>query len=158
MLGTVIDAVRLGGSLLMLPESELEAVGASEDYSEESEDSYGEIANIIAGSYTKTFEEMFPKACRFIRKEQQLITPVKVDGTSDELIPCQNYFQVSCQMGFNDKKMGILTVLLPAAAFGVDEVEAEEPEGAVETAAGAANEPGAADTAAGAAADSPESA
>ncbi len=133
LLVTVKDAIRLGGTLIMLPESELEEVVASEEYSEEIEDSYGEIANIIAGSYTKTFEEMYPKACRFIRKEQQLISPVKIDGTSDELIPCQNYYQVSCQMGFNDKEMGFLTVLLPAAAFGVDEIEAAEKEAADDT-------------------------
>ena len=155
LLVTVKDAVRLGGTLIMLPESELEAVVASEDYSEEIEDSYGEIANIISGSYTKTFEEMFPKACRFIRKELQLITPVKVDGTSDELIPCQNYYQISCQMAFNDKKMGTLTVLLPAAAFGVDEIETEEPETA-EVATEPSKESGA-DVSAGAASAAGES-
>ncbi len=79
LLLSVKDAVRLGGTLIMLPESELEEVVASEEYSEEIEDSYGEIANIIAGSYTKTFEEMYPKSCRFIRKEQQVITPIKID-------------------------------------------------------------------------------
>ncbi len=119
----VKDAVRLGGTLIMLPDSELEEVVASEDYSEEIEDSYGEIANIIAGSYTKTFEEMYPKSCRFIRKEQQLITPIKVDGTTDDLIPNQNYYQVSNKMTFNDKEMGTLIMLIPAAPFGVDEIK-----------------------------------
>ena len=53
ILVTVKDAIRLGGTLIMLPDNELEESVSSEDYSEEIEDSYGEIANIVAGAYTK---------------------------------------------------------------------------------------------------------
>ena len=42
------DAIRLGGTLIMLPSGELEEVIGREEYTEEVEDSYGEIANIIA--------------------------------------------------------------------------------------------------------------
>ncbi len=59
------DAIRLGGTLIMLPAGELEEVIGREEYSEEIEDSYGEIANIIAGSFTKDFEEMYPKILSF---------------------------------------------------------------------------------------------
>ena len=52
------DAIRLGGTLIMLPPSELEEAIGREEYGEEVEDSYGEIANIIAGSFTTSFEEM----------------------------------------------------------------------------------------------------
>lgn len=119
---SIKDAVRLGGTLIMLPENELEEASSSEDYSEEIDDSYGEIANIIAGSYTKIFEEMYPKSFRFIRKKQEIITPVKVDIESDKPIPNQNYYQVSAAMNLNGTAMGNLVLLIPAAPLGLDEV------------------------------------
>ncbi len=121
ILVSVKDAIRLGGTLIMLPENELDESVSSEDYSEEIEDSYGEIANIIAGAYTKTFEEMYSKNFRFIRKKLEIITPVKVDVESDKPIPNQNYYQVSSAMTLNDAVMGNLTLLIPAEAFGLDE-------------------------------------
>ncbi len=117
------DAIRLGGTLIMLPDSELEEVVGREEYTEESEDSYGEIANIIAGSFTKVFEEMFPKSCRFIRKEQEMVVPVKVDIESDEPIPDQQYYQVSIKLAMADRQMGDLHMLMPALAFGLVQEE-----------------------------------
>lgn len=120
------DAIRLGGTLIMLPASELEEVCSREEYSEEAEDSFGEIANIIAGAFTKTFEEMYPKHCRFIRKEQEVIVPVKVDTLSDTPIPDQPYYQSGAVMTLNGKKLGELLVLLPAKPFSlVDESAAD---------------------------------
>ncbi len=142
---SIKDAVRLGGTLIMLPENELEEAALSEDYSEEIDDSYGEIANIIAGAYTKTFEEMYPKNFRFIRKKQEIITPVKVDVESDHPIPNQNYYQVRAKMTLNDTEMGYLTLLIPAKPLGLD----EEPPAAEETAPaqGASGDTAAAETA-----------
>ncbi len=118
---SIKDAIRLGGTLIMLPNNELEEVAASEEYSEEIEDSYGEIANLIAGAYTKTFEEMYPKNFRFIRKTQEIISPAKVDIESDKPIPNQNYYQVTAAMKLNDTEMGNLILLIPAAPLGLDE-------------------------------------
>ncbi|MBU1416968.1 MAG: hypothetical protein KKD01_08110 [Proteobacteria bacterium] len=138
LLASVKDAIRLGGTLLMIPDSELNEIVATEEYNEELADSYGEIANIIAGTYTKTFEELYPKACRIIRKELAVITPAKVTIESDEPIPDQNYYQASAAMVMNNKELGKLILLLPAAAFGVDEEaraadDAHNPEGLAES-------------------------
>lgn len=122
------DAIRLGGTLIMLPDSELEEVVGREEYTEETEDSYGEIANIIAGSYTKVFEETYPKACRFIRKEQEVVAPVKVDIESDEPVPDQPYYQVRCTMSMGNQQMGDLHMLMPAATFGLVEEKEEDSE------------------------------
>ena len=46
LLISVKDAIRLGGTLIMLPENELVEAVTSEDYSEEIDDSYGELANL----------------------------------------------------------------------------------------------------------------
>jgi chemotaxis protein CheY-P-specific phosphatase CheC len=120
----VKDAILLGGTLIMLPDNALEEVVSAEKYDEDTEDSYGEIANIIAGSYTKVFEEMYPQNCRFVRKTQELILPVKVDIGSDEPVPDQLYYQVATGMTLNDRQMGDLVMLLPAATFGL---EVDEP-------------------------------
>jgi len=111
------DAVRLGGTLIMLPAGELEEVIGREDYSEEIEDSFGEIANIIAGSLTKDFEEMFPKACRFVRKEQEIVLPAKVEPDSDSPIENQRYYQVGASMVLDGRQMGNMFILFPAVAF-----------------------------------------
>lgn len=114
---SVKAAIRLGGTLIMLPPSELEDVVADERYDGETEDSYGEIANIIAGSYTKTFEEMYPKATRFVRKEQTVVSPLKVDVSSAEPIPDQQYYQIAMDMDLEERPMGTMYMLVPAAAF-----------------------------------------
>ncbi len=124
---SIKDAIRLGGTLIMIPDNELEKSIASEDYNEEIEDSYGEIANLIAGAYSKTFEEMYPKSFRFIRKTQEIISPAKVDIESSKPIPNQNYYQVTAAMKLNDAEMGNLIVLIPAAPLGLDE-DAPAPE------------------------------
>jgi len=114
------DGIRLGGTLIMLPLAELEEVIKSENYTEEAEDSYGEIANIIAGSYTKVFEEMYPRNCRFVRKEQVVIAPLKVDVESNEPLPDQWYYWVKAVMALDEAQMGNLDVLIPAEPFGLE--------------------------------------
>ncbi|SHO50695.1 hypothetical protein [Desulfopila aestuarii] len=123
------DAIRLGGTLIMLPDSELEEVVGREEYTGETEDSYGEIANIVAGAYTKTFEEMHSNAFRFVRKAQQVVIPVKVDIAGPEPIPDQPYYQVSCSMKLEGRQMGDIHMLMPAAPLGLlpKEKEVAEP-------------------------------
>ncbi len=116
----VKDAIRLGGTLIMLPPAELDEVVRNESYTDETEDSYGEIANIIAGSYTKVFEEMYPKNCRFIRKEQDLISPIKIDIDSDEPILDQWYYLARTSMIMDDLQMGEIDVLIPAEQFEIE--------------------------------------
>lgn len=119
------DAIRLGGTLIMLPPTELEEVIGEEEYNEETEDSYGEIANIIAGSYTKVFEELCSKSCRFIRKEQEVLLPMKVDVASEEPVPDGLYYQVTATMKLDDKQMGELIMLMPAEFFDLIPEEGE---------------------------------
>ncbi len=123
------DAIRLGGTLIMLPELELQEVIGREEYREEVEDSYGEIANIIAGSITKNFEEMYPKACRFVRKEQEILVPAKVVIDSDSPVANQTYYLMSSAMLLDGRQMGDLVILFPALTFELEqETVAQEPQ------------------------------
>ncbi len=114
-------AIRIGGTLIMLPDSELDSAVADEEYSDELEDSYGEIANIIAGALTSTFEEQYPKSFRFVRTEQEVILPVKVDPDSDEPVPPGTYYLMEAGVSLEEQDAGSLHLLLPAAAFGLVE-------------------------------------
>ena len=127
MIVPIRDAIRIGGTLIMLPDSELDSVISEEDYTEELEDSYGEIANIICGSLTTTFEEQYPKSFRLVRTEQEVILPVKVDIESDKPVPDGTYYLMSTAMTLDGAEMGKLQLLLPAASFGLVE-EAQAPE------------------------------
>src|SRR5665647_336409 len=64
-------AIQIGGTLIMLPQSELDSVSAEEQYSEELQDSFGEVANIICGAVTVVFEAQYPQNVRLIRTEQE---------------------------------------------------------------------------------------
>ncbi|NTW88218.1 MAG: chemotaxis protein CheX, partial [Desulfobulbaceae bacterium] len=115
------DAIRLGGTLIMLPDLELQEVIGREEYREEVEDSYGEIANIIAGSITKNFEEMYPKTCRFVRKEQEIVVPAKVDIDYASPVENQTYYMMSSTMLLDGRQMGDLVILFPALSFDLQQ-------------------------------------
>ena len=126
------DAISLGGTLIMLPTAELKEVMGREEYSDEIEDSYGEIANIIAGSFTKDFEELYPKSCRFVRKEQEIIVPAKVAIDGDSPIANGIYYRMISSMVLDGQQMGNLVMLLPAATFDLQK-EAEIAQSAEES-------------------------
>lgn len=118
------DAIRIGGSLIMLPDAELQSVIADENYTEELEDSYGEIANIICGSITSTLDEQYPKNLRVVRTEQEVIQPVKVDIASDQPFPDGHYYSCSIPMEMDNTKMGQLYLVFPAVSLGLIEENA----------------------------------
>lgn len=122
----VKDAIQIGGTLIMLPESELESVVADQQYSEELQDSYGEVANIICGAATVTFEEQYTKVVRLIRTEQEIILPAKVDIESEQPIADVPYYRLSVPMEIDGKALGELHLLLPAEPFGLAEAKSKE--------------------------------
>ncbi|CAG37378.1 chemotaxis protein CheX [Desulfotalea psychrophila] len=123
LLVRVKDAILLGGTLIMLPTAELEEVVAQDNYSADVGDAYGEIANIIAGSYSKAFEENYAKTCRMVRKDLELISPLKLDATGDDGFLSQLYCRVLATPTLGDRGMGQMVLLLPAAPL---ELDAEE--------------------------------
>ncbi|MGL1931462.1 MAG: hypothetical protein OCC45_06835 [Desulfotalea sp.] len=116
----VRDAVFLGATLVMIPDSEIEELVSREEYNEEIDDSYGEIANIIIGSISKVFEENFPTSCRLVRKETEVISPLKIDCDSDALVPNQEYYLATGQIKVGEKDLGDISIMLPASSFGIE--------------------------------------
>jgi len=113
------DAILLAGTLIMLPESELAEIIDSGEYDAEIEDSYGEIANIICGSFTSGFTENYPKDCRFIKKELEEVMSEMVDMESDQPVKNEMYYQTSFSMSMDGTPLGKMDILLPAAPFGI---------------------------------------
>jgi len=126
MIVGVKDAIFIGGNLIMLPDNELDAVVAEQEYSEELQDSYGEVANIICGALTVTFEEQYPKTVRLIRTEQDVILPAKIDPESDEPIVNEPFYQFAVPMTMDGKELGSLRLILPAVPFGLAKEPSEE--------------------------------
>ncbi len=104
----------------MLPEAELEQVVAAGDFTEDFADAYGEIANIIAGCYTVVFEEQHDKTIGFTKTDLETIIPTEIDPDLDESIPNQGYYLSSATISFNERKMGQMQMLVPAAIFKLE--------------------------------------
>jgi hypothetical protein len=110
----VKDAIRIGGVLIMLPASELDAAISEESFSEDAEDAYGEIANIISGVYTAVFEEGYTKNVRFLKTELLQVLPMKVDIESDEPIENHDYYLSSMDLTLDGNGLGKVNFILPA--------------------------------------------
>ncbi len=120
LLVRIADAIRLGGMLIMLPDAELGSVVTAEEYSEELQDSFGEVANVICGGVTSAFEEQFAQKIRFIRTEQETVVPVKVVADSDQPVPDGEYYVMTVPMEVEGHELGRLLMALPAAPLGLE--------------------------------------
>ncbi|MDH3349835.1 MAG: hypothetical protein OEM02_17240, partial [Desulfobulbaceae bacterium] len=119
---SLASAINIGGTLIMLPAAELSEVVERADYNEELQDSYGEIANIMAGALTSSFEDGYRKSIRYIRKTQEVIVPIKVDVESDEPCPNGTYYLVTANMILGgEEPLGEWHLLLPGEPFGLVE-------------------------------------
>ncbi len=92
-------AIALGGTLIMLPENELEEAVSGECYMEEIDDSYGELVNIMAGSLREVLNE-YDENIRVTRKGASSVID---DGNSNE-INDQEYFILTVDVSINDDK------------------------------------------------------
>lgn len=123
---TLKDSILLGGTLIMLPEPELESHMASEEFGEDEADAYGEIANIIIGILNDVFQEVFPEKLHLKKGETQPVNPNKVDTASPKPVPDQKYLAATYAMSLEKRQLGAMQMLLPAELLGLVEVESED--------------------------------
>ncbi len=114
------DAIRLGGTLIMLPDAELEERLLKEEFSEEEQDAFGEIANIIAGSCVAVFEETFPEKLHFVRKELEVVVPSKIDMDSDLPFPPGWYYVSSADLRLEGQGSDSCQIILPCGILGIE--------------------------------------
>ena len=98
----------------MLPENELQSCVEDGDFSEDIEDAYGEIANIISGVYTAVFEEGYTRQIRFIKHDLHQVLPMKVDPESGEPFPDQEYYVSSMKLILAGNEAGKVHMVFPS--------------------------------------------
>lgn len=125
MLVQVPDAVVMGGTLIMLPDDQIEEQRSAGDFDGEVADAFGEIANILAGSLTQVFLDRYPKQLRFIKTEMETVVPTKIDPASDEPFCEGSYYLVSFAIQMEGFELNRIQLIFPAEIFDLDYVEAE---------------------------------
>jgi len=125
------DAIRVSGSLLMIPKGELEQAVNDGDFSLDYQDAYEEIVNMIIGGYTSVFEEQYPKKIRFDNRELTTVIPMKVDMASDRPMPAQSFYISSMKLVLGEEPLGKIHMVLPAATLGLESLseQADTPNG-----------------------------
>ena len=116
----VRDAIRLGGTLIMLPSSELDEFVDDADYRADIADSFGEIAGALCDALSQSLAENYPLSRRLLRQEQMVIEPGEIDIASSEPFPDQAFWQLRAPMRLAGIELGDLFVLLPARFFDSD--------------------------------------
>ncbi|NOY13202.1 MAG: hypothetical protein GXP51_05815, partial [Deltaproteobacteria bacterium] len=141
-------AIRLGGTLIMLPEEMIEEQIQSGELDGELNDAFGEVANIIAGIFTQAFVDKYAKTIRFVKKTVETLVPTKINLASDEPCPPGTYYVAGCQLSAGENDLGPIELVVPAEIFELGDVVAEEPAAAAEVPSAATAETAAAETAA----------
>jgi len=134
------DAVILGGTLIMLPEDQIEEQAQKNQFEGEVADAFGEVANILAGGLTQVFVERYPKPLRFIKTQVETLIPTKLDLSSDQPFPEGNYYLASFTLHMEQHEPHHLQLLFPAQIFDLDPNQTVASPGAVAPQADAASE------------------
>lgn len=122
------DAILLGGTLIMLPSSELDTRIKKEEFGEEENDAFGEIVNIVSGVINALCDEYYPKKLRLKKTALQPLNSAKVDPNAAEPFPPQTFLQGTFAMKFEEQSLGSLDILFPALLFPVAVAPASVPE------------------------------
>ena len=117
------DAILLGGTLIMLPEAELEKHVAENIFGEDEADSFGEIANIITGVYSACFDEQFPQKLHLARLGLEVISSAQVKIDSSSPFPEQLFYMSSFSMKMDGRQLGDFQILFPVELLGIDAAE-----------------------------------
>jgi ActR/RegA family two-component response regulator len=107
----------------MLPPAELDDAINENDFSDDSRDAYGEIANIISGVYTGLFEESYIKSLRFIRTDIEEVVSLTVDTSSDEPMADQDYYMSCGTITIEGKSYGKIHMLFPLSLLQLEGIQ-----------------------------------
>ncbi|OEU69729.1 MAG: hypothetical protein BA874_09185 [Desulfuromonadales bacterium C00003068] len=112
------DSVILGGTLIMLPQEQIEENCKLRTFDGEAADAYGEVANIISGVYTAVFLDMYPDNLHFKRTSVDDFVPSQIDPNSDTPFPPNEYVYSCCSMKIEGFDLNKLEVIIPASILG----------------------------------------
>ncbi|MGE4580498.1 MAG: hypothetical protein AB7F21_13290 [Desulfuromonadales bacterium] len=117
----VIDlksAITLGGTLILLPPETIAKNLRKSLLEGEEKDAFGEISNLIAGTYSQIFPKIFPRKIRFVKTEVETFVPEETDAQGLSPFPPDDYYLSSCSMRMGSKDLGQLDILIPLSILG----------------------------------------
>jgi len=120
------DAIILGGTLIMLPDDQIEEQARQQQLEGEVADAFNEVANILAGGLTQVFLDRYPKQLRFVRTESDIVTPTKIDPSGDKPFPEGDYYLASFAIHLEGYELHRILLLFPAETFDLDASVAEQ--------------------------------
>ena len=126
MIAQIPDAVVLGGTLIMLPEDQIQEQKQAGQFDGDVEDAYGEVANILSGSLTQVFLDRYPKQLRFIKTDTETIVPTKIDPASEQPFPEGNYYLASFAVQMEGHELHRILLVFPAEIFDLDDTPATD--------------------------------
>ncbi len=136
------DAVIMGGSLIMLPDDEIEEQSKSGNLEGEVADAFGEIANIVSGGLTQVFLDRYPKQIRYIKTDTETIIPTKLDMAADDPFPEGDYYLASFALGMEEFELHRAHLIFPAEIFGLEGHAVEQKQKTEQSAKGEQPAPG----------------
>lgn len=122
----LVDAIILGGTLIMLPEEQISEQMAKAAFDGETVDAYGEVANILCGALTQVFVDRYPKKLRFVRTETEVLIPTKLDPESDQPFPEGDYYLASFAISMKGYELHRISLLFPAEVFDLYPEQAQQ--------------------------------
>ncbi|MBN2429359.1 MAG: hypothetical protein JXK94_13575 [Deltaproteobacteria bacterium] len=114
------DAILLAGILVMLPTNEIQERISREVFGTEENDAFGEIANIISGALSTSFEEDYRGELHFIKTNLEPLNKNKLDVTSDEPFPEQDLFLAAFSFKKDGKDLKPFHIVIPTNLLGLE--------------------------------------
>ena len=114
------DATILGGTLIMLPEDQIEEQAQKKLFEGEVADSFGEVANILAGGLTQVFLDRYPKQLRFVKTAVETLAPTKLDLSGDLPFPEDSYYLATFAIHMGGYELHRVQLLFPSLIFDLD--------------------------------------
>lgn len=122
---SIQDAIFLGGSLLMVPEKEIDKNIKENNFSEDEADAFGEIMNILTGAFSNVFIDSSFKKLHLRKDRMEIIDPNKIDTKSADPIPDGKYYLVSYTMQLGNRSLGELKMVFPLIILGISDQQAK---------------------------------
>ncbi|PNU21100.1 hypothetical protein C2E25_03450 [Geothermobacter hydrogeniphilus] len=117
-------AIHLGGTLIMLPDSELQERLESGEYGAEDSDAFGEIVNIVAGICTSVFNDIYPGNLHFVKTDQEPIDPLVIEAREEYPVKDVEFFLASGDARLDGQELGRIGFFVPADVLGLQNAEA----------------------------------
>jgi len=121
------SAITLGGTLILLPPETIAKNLRKSLLEGEEKDAFGEIGNLIAGTYSQIFPKIYPRKIRFVKTEVETFVPEEADPQGPSPFPPGDYYLSSCSLRMSNKDLGQLDILIPLSILGYIPPEQRKP-------------------------------